>query len=243
MHGHFRYHSPNHAGAGISVGTNGIWVIEHSADYWGSPLVYAAILTNWTHVAVVYERGKPRLYLDGRCVHEGIPSTCVVHCSIDVPQRRVAAPFVGALGPLFHEHRALGDADVAQLMTAMPRPETAPEYPLLELSFLAQGSVEAEVWRSGRYVAATSSGRERQFEAALPPPIELKGPWQVSFAEGRGPRDGFFRASHLVERAPARRHPPLQWRGHILDYNEYSAKLAHTGPPPTPRSRRGRSDG
>ncbi|MBA4387400.1 MAG: hypothetical protein C0404_05425 [Verrucomicrobia bacterium] len=73
-----------HAGAGISVGTNGVSVFEHADGYLPSPLVYDAVLTNWTHVAVLYANGRPTLYLNGVAVRTGVASSKTVHpgCSM-----------------------------------------------------------------------------------------------------------------------------------------------------------------
>jgi hypothetical protein len=73
-----------HAGAGISVGTNGISVFEHSANYLPSILVWNATVTGWTHVAVVYTSRQPRLYVNGALVRTGLTSTYIVHPSADM---------------------------------------------------------------------------------------------------------------------------------------------------------------
>ncbi|HEV2068797.1 MAG TPA: LamG-like jellyroll fold domain-containing protein [Acidimicrobiales bacterium] len=57
-----------HAGVGISVGTNGISVYEHSAHYMPAVLTYGAPITDWTHVVVIYEDRKPRLYVNSKLV-------------------------------------------------------------------------------------------------------------------------------------------------------------------------------
>ena len=63
-----RYTDPNAAGAGVSVGTNGVSVYEHGDGHMPAVLVHAAPITGWTHVTVVYEARKPRLYLNGTLV-------------------------------------------------------------------------------------------------------------------------------------------------------------------------------
>ena len=62
------------AGVGVSVGTNGISVFEHAADYLPSRVVWDAALTNWTHVAVVYNNKQPKLYVNGVLARVGLPS-------------------------------------------------------------------------------------------------------------------------------------------------------------------------
>lgn len=74
-------YGPGHAGAGLSIGTNGISVHEHGEGYLPALLVYPAAVTGWTHVAVVYENAKPALYVNGILAKQGLPSTRIVHPS------------------------------------------------------------------------------------------------------------------------------------------------------------------
>ena len=78
------FNNPAGAGAGVSVGTNGVSVFEHSASYLPSLLVYNATIAGWTHIAVVYSNRQPQLYLNGVLVRTGLtslansyPSTCL----------------------------------------------------------------------------------------------------------------------------------------------------------------------
>ena len=70
-------------GSGVSVGTNGVSVVELGNSYMPALLVYDTPITNWTHVAVVYSNQQPSLYLNGVLVRTGLvsvrssyPSTC-----------------------------------------------------------------------------------------------------------------------------------------------------------------------
>jgi len=78
--GDFTY-GAGHAGAGFSMGTNGISVFEHAANYLASPLVYAFATTGWTHVAVVYLNQQPSLYVNSVLARTGLTSTKIVHPS------------------------------------------------------------------------------------------------------------------------------------------------------------------
>lgn len=60
------------AGVGVSVGTNGVSVYEHTTDYLAAALVYFAPLNDWTHVAVVYINKTPFLYINGKMVKRGL---------------------------------------------------------------------------------------------------------------------------------------------------------------------------
>jgi hypothetical protein len=63
-----------HATAGISIGTNGVSVFQHTYNYLPTPLVYEALITNWTHVAISYANATPSLYLNGNLVRVGLPT-------------------------------------------------------------------------------------------------------------------------------------------------------------------------
>jgi hypothetical protein len=64
-----------YGGAGVSVGTNGVSVFEHSDVYLPSLLVYDAPIIGWTHIAVVYQSNQPSLYINGLLVRTGLVST------------------------------------------------------------------------------------------------------------------------------------------------------------------------
>jgi hypothetical protein len=65
------YGSADHAGVGVSVGTNGISVYEHSGNYMPATVVHQATINDWTHVALVYENRAPKLYVNGALVRTG----------------------------------------------------------------------------------------------------------------------------------------------------------------------------
>jgi hypothetical protein len=64
------------SGSGISAGTNGISVYEHSASYMPPLLVYSSTIssTSYSHVVVTYTNKQPRLYLNGQLVRTGLQS-------------------------------------------------------------------------------------------------------------------------------------------------------------------------
>ncbi len=69
-------HGGTNAGAGVSVGTDGISVFEHGSGYLPSTLVYdfQSPKTEWMHVAVVYSGRIPSLYINGVFVKTGVIS-------------------------------------------------------------------------------------------------------------------------------------------------------------------------
>ncbi len=71
--GDFGY-GAGHAGAGLSIGTNGISAIEHAANHLPAILVYSNAISGWTHFALVYSNRVPRLYVNGSLARVGLPS-------------------------------------------------------------------------------------------------------------------------------------------------------------------------
>jgi len=64
------------AGAGLSVGTNGIAVYEHGDNYMPGVAVYEGeIGEDWNHIMVVYDKKQPTIYLNGKAVRTGQVST------------------------------------------------------------------------------------------------------------------------------------------------------------------------
>jgi hypothetical protein len=61
-------------GAGVSVGLNRISVFEHGNGYLPSTLVYDANISDWTHVALVYQDRRPSLFVNGTLVRTGVVS-------------------------------------------------------------------------------------------------------------------------------------------------------------------------
>lgn len=68
-------HGSANAGAGVSVGTNGIAVVEHGSGYFPALLVYPMTISDWTHIAVVYNNRTPTLYVNGNFVKTGLQSS------------------------------------------------------------------------------------------------------------------------------------------------------------------------
>ena len=63
------------AGAGISAGTNGISVYEHTNGYMPALLVWEGTLSGWNHIVVVYIHRQPKLYVNEVLVRTGLTSS------------------------------------------------------------------------------------------------------------------------------------------------------------------------
>ena len=65
------------SGAGISVGTNGINVIEHGNAFFPAPLVHYTTISStiFTNIVVVYTSKQPNLYINGVFIKSGLVTT------------------------------------------------------------------------------------------------------------------------------------------------------------------------
>lgn len=184
MHGDAFGPGGTHAGAGLAIGRNGVAVFEHGAGYFSPVLVHAATIDDWTHVAVVYRNGRPSLYLNGALVHQGLASTHVVHGSAaggGSPQ------FQGRLGSSESLPYALDADEIVKLMSRMPRPGNNDSGLPIELSLNAAGQMTARPQRTGRYAWTTAAGAVHTLDIpAVPAPVMLDGPWEVSFDPNSG---------------------------------------------------------
>ncbi|HEY0624483.1 glycosyl hydrolase [Sphingomonas sp.] len=166
-----------HAMAALSAGRNGLILYENRGDAYPAVLALPVAIAGWTHLALVYDRGTPTLFLNGRPIGSGTRSDATVHAALD---HSVARPrfFEGDSAALRLESRALPAGEIARL-AALPLP--APPAPP---AFTLASGPEAGLllWENGRYVVG-----DRTIDASgIAPPAALAKPWQVSFPEGLG---------------------------------------------------------
>jgi len=68
------YGGSEHAGVGISIGTNGVNVYEHSDGYLPALLAYSGSISDWNHIVLEYIDKTPHLFLNGELVRTGLTS-------------------------------------------------------------------------------------------------------------------------------------------------------------------------
>ena len=172
-----------HAGSGLSVGTNGVVVYEHSAQYFAPLLVHPAALSDWTHVAVVYDQGQTRLYLDGVLADTGLTSDYVVHPGDP------NSPYSGEISGFRRINRALAAGEVAGLMESTgPGGSTGglPPKPI-ELTREDDGSAGHLAWKSGSYSLTHAAGETTELVVGDGPEmIDVTGAWEVRFPPASG---------------------------------------------------------
>jgi hypothetical protein len=187
--GHEVYATSGQAGAGVSVGVNGVVVYEHGDHYFAPLLTWKAPLTEWTHVAVVYRDGQPSLYLNGKLAHTGLKSKYAVHPGVGVQHDRAVDAFQGLLGTWRRFDHAISEEALAKLMetTKGERRREQETLPPVELVAEQGGGVTMKVSQAGTYEIESARGHKGRITVAeLPKPIELGGPWKLDFAPGSG---------------------------------------------------------
>jgi hypothetical protein len=182
LHGN-TFGNAGHAGCGLAVGTNGVCVFEHGANYFAPTLVHAVQITDWTHVAVVYRDGQANLYLDGQHARTGLKSEHLVHSGARIggnPQ------FRGRIGSLAQHDRALNDNEIQELAKDTPKPDGTLDGPAIQLT-RRDRNLSALVTRAGEYELTFADGHRRNVNVAtLPQSQVLEGPWEVRFPPGWG---------------------------------------------------------
>jgi hypothetical protein len=182
------YPAPGHevwseldAGAGFGVGTNGVMVTEHSADYLPPLLVKSVPINGWAHIAIVYHDNVPSLWINGRFVKKGLKGPKRVHGSIGVVHTRKVKPFNGRVLNLVQFPEALTEKELLKLALEVPDttevPVTEPSFNLLTREITANGTLELES-ADGKIHTVTTDG--------LPGKQTIAGPWEVSFTPGWG---------------------------------------------------------
>ena len=165
-----------HAGVGLSVGNNGIGVLEHTRGHLPATVVKAVPVTDWTHVAVVYRDRRPDLYINGTFVRRGKKSAKIPHPG------RFSDAFVGEKGSVWLAPRSLTDDEIAMLAKEMVSPVFSPEPAPIALAHSGKGELQATLWQTGRYDLLRSDKQQETIVVDdLPQPLVLDGPWEVEF--------------------------------------------------------------
>lgn len=176
-------HGPDTAVAGLALGRNGAFVIERvSPEQVPAVLVANVPISGWTHFALVYDKGVPSLFVDGKLVRTGQRSGRKVFAGGGDPPSDLGVTyfFEGNESLRATVGRALSTEEIAALAAmGPPAPELA--VPPAELSAAGE-KLAARIWQSGRYTLSDGTA----FTARVPEPRIVTGPWQIEFQKDRG---------------------------------------------------------
>jgi uncharacterized spore protein YtfJ len=105
------------AGAGVSVGTNGIVVVEHAGDYIPALLSYTGAVSStvFSHIVVTYTNKQPRAYLNTTLVKTGLTSDrSAVNLTIGLIGGMVYGYFAGETASVKYYNRTLSTNEILQ---------------------------------------------------------------------------------------------------------------------------------
>ncbi|MFA6173775.1 MAG: glycosyl hydrolase [Kiritimatiellales bacterium] len=183
------YPAPGHeiytasdAGAGISAGTNGIVVLTHGATLFAPVLVYSGPVTNWTHVAVVFNNKTPQLYLNGTPVKSGLVSARTVHPSMGVVHGRTVPVFTGQTTGWVQRAGVMDAGAIAAAMSRTLPNALKPAVPEIVFNGTALSTRSGS---AGSYQARTASGQNVELTVSGSVQSTLTGPWTVAFPPGK----------------------------------------------------------
>ncbi|WP_041615994.1 glycosyl hydrolase [Spirosoma linguale] len=173
-----------HAACGLAIGRNGVAVWERTT---GNPVFKLAApteLSGWSHIALVYSDGIPAVYVNGKLIQRGKAAGSIVHPGLGQAYLSDGASFYnGDLSEPQLVAGAITEDRIRQLATE-PRPKPV-DMPAVQLA--TNGIPGLRFWQNGRYTLQYSDGRKMPVTVSgIAQPMELTGPWQVSFPPNLG---------------------------------------------------------
>jgi hypothetical protein len=176
-------YGPGNVSCGLLAGRNGIAVLEHAHMDWHTVISVPMPISGWVHVALVYKTGAPSLYVNGKLVGQSEASGRLVHPGLnDLSERGGAEYFDGDMSDpeLFPE--ALGEDRIQQLaMGHIPSPVAPPD-----AEWTGGATSELLFWQDGNYELQGTAGKSSVKISGISQPVEISGPWQVSFPPNLG---------------------------------------------------------
>jgi hypothetical protein len=172
-----------HVSCGLLAGRNGVAVLERAHSYWHTLISTPMPISGWVHVALVYKAGAPSVYVDGKLAGQAEASGAIVHPGVsDARERHGAEYFDGDMSDpeLFKE--ALSEERIRALAAApSPGPIEPPE-----VEWAGGTSPGLLFWQNGSYTLQGTAGKSTLKISGIGKPLEISGPWQVSFPPGFG---------------------------------------------------------
>jgi hypothetical protein len=172
-----------HVSCGLLAGRNLVAVLERDHVNWHTVISTPMPISGWAHVALVYKSGAPSVYVDGKLVGQAEASGAVVHPGVnDCREREGAEYFDGDMSDpeLFKE--ALSQERIRALAAASPPGPIEPP----EVEWASGMSSDLLFWQNGSYTLERSTGKSTLKISGIGKPVEIAGPWQVSFPPNLG---------------------------------------------------------
>jgi hypothetical protein len=172
-----------HVSCGLAAGRNGVAVLERDHSSWHTVISTPMPISGWVHVALLYKTGAPSVYVDGKLAGQADGSGAIVHPGVgDARERDGAEYFDGDMSDpeLFKE--ALTEERIRALAAGpSPGPIEPPE-----VEWAGGTSSGLLFWQDGSYTLQGAAGKSTLKISGIDKPMEVAGPWQVSFPPGFG---------------------------------------------------------
>ena len=169
--------------AGLRRAATESWFSRHAHRDWHTILSLPMPIACWVHVALVYKAGAPSVYVDGKLAGQAAASGSVTHPGLnDARERDGCEYFDGDMSDpeLFKE--ALGEDRIQQLAAGgIPSPVAPPD-----VEWAGNANSELLIWQDGSYTLQGAAGKSSLKISGIGNPLEIPGPWQVSFPPNLG---------------------------------------------------------
>ncbi len=178
-------YGPGHATSGLTIGRNGVAIWERTGNVPVLTLAARIPLSGWSHVAATYQNNTPSIWVNGKLVQAGKQASgAIVHPGLGPVFLGDGASFYNGdrtEPELFAE--VLSSERIAQL-AARPAPVQRTAL-VVEQGQIGTGGLL--FYQNGTYALQDNTGRETALTVrGLGGPVELDGPWQVSFPPNLG---------------------------------------------------------
>ena len=190
-----------HATCGMAVGRNGVAVWENEKGYPEFRLAAEQPLSGWTHLCLVYRKGVPSVYIDGKLAAEGEPSLRRIHPGLNESSLAEGASYYN--GDMTRPVLIRRAVDVAEIERMRIQGVEVQE-PERTIDWISSERGLCTVWRDGDYVSTASDGRQHRVSVRnTGHPVALGGVWTVRFPAGSGAPEQIT----LSELGSLHRHP------------------------------------
>ncbi|SHE69171.1 alpha-L-rhamnosidase [Cnuella takakiae] len=179
-----KLYGPGHATCGLAVGRNGVTVWENANGTPEMVLALAAPISGFTHLALVYQKGLPEVYLNGKVLGKGQFSKWQVH---PTKGRGVGVEtdtyYNGDISDISILPTAIDQAAVEVL--SKQQMATQPAMPQVLLHEGSKGSILLA--QSGNYQASRVDDKNLFISVPpLPANKAIDGAWHVQFGQKPG---------------------------------------------------------
>jgi hypothetical protein len=173
-----------HATAGLTVGRNGIAVWEHADERPVMTLAAPAVLSGWSHIAMVYEEGIPSVYLNGKFIEKGKISENNVHPGTEqVYLSEGASYYNGDMTTPEIYDKPLSVDKIKAIVRASYKTLNFSK-PVVELSEKNKNSLL--FYENGKYILEHEDRLQEVNISDVKNDIILNGAWEIKFPEALG---------------------------------------------------------